>query len=58
MSTVYVFVNTDLKMTPGKIASQVEHVIRKLTDKIIYGFYQYIIDIKNIVIIKNIQNNQ
>lgn len=39
---MYIFVNSDLKMTAGKIASQVGHVVQSIIDKIVNDTYQII----------------
>lgn len=36
----YFFVNADLKMTPGKVASQVAHVSQFITEEIIRSGYE------------------
>jgi peptidyl-tRNA hydrolase len=37
---MYIFVNTDLKMSAGKIASQVGHVVQLITEEIIRKGYE------------------
>lgn len=38
--TMYIFVNTDLGMKGGKVASQVGHVVRRITDEIVRSGYE------------------
>lgn len=38
---MYIFVNTDLKMGKGKIASQVGHVVQEITHDIILNFHTF-----------------
>jgi len=37
---MYIFVNSDLKMTKGKVASQVAHVVQLITEEIIRDGYE------------------
>jgi len=37
---MYILVNSDLKMSPGKIASQVGHVVQLITEEIIRDGYE------------------
>lgn len=37
---MYIFVNTDLKMSPGKVAAQVGHVVQYITEEIIRSGYE------------------
>jgi peptidyl-tRNA hydrolase len=37
---MFIFVNTDLKMKPGKIAGQVGHVVQAITEEIIRDKYE------------------
>ncbi len=40
LPVMYIFVNNDLKMTKGKIASQVGHVVQLITEEIIRQGYE------------------
>jgi PTH2 family peptidyl-tRNA hydrolase len=40
LPVMYIFVNSDLKMTKGKIASQVGHVVQLITEEIIRQGYE------------------
>ena len=37
---MYIFINTDLKMTPGKIASQVGHIVHVVVDECVRDSYE------------------
>lgn len=38
--TMYILVNRDLNMSPGKVAAQVGHVVEKLTNRILGSLYE------------------
>jgi peptidyl-tRNA hydrolase len=37
---MYIFVNTDLKMKPGKIASQVGHAVQLIIEDLMINMYE------------------
>lgn len=37
---MYIVVNADLKMSPGKIASQVGHIVQRLTEDLVSSGYE------------------
>lgn len=40
MAKMYILVNSDLNMSPGKIASQVAHITQLITDEIVRSGYE------------------
>lgn len=40
LPVMYIFINNDLKMTKGKIASQVGHIVQLITEEIIRAGYE------------------